>query len=608
MGRFAPSRRTSWLAVASLVALLAVLATLQYRWTGELSRAEGERLHAGLAAAARRFAGDFDRELTRAFLAFQPPSYEGSLPDGALYARLARRWRETAPYPGLVDGIYRVSRQPGGILDLARLDGAAGRFETVGWPPELGELRRRLALPGAIGEGGEAGRAPRWHLHSLVLAPEVPALVIPLVEMPREGGQVRMGSLRSLIRGFVVVRLDLSGLRDDVFPLLVRRYFGDGDDLHEELAIYVTEPSHRLLYRTEVGVGDAASPAPADVTVPMFRFVAPDELESLWPERRGDLAVPAAIRRLLPRLVTLARVEEAGWRLQVGYPGGSIATAVRRLRGRNLAVSFGILVLLGLTVSLLVASSRRAQRLAERQMEFVTGVTHELRTPLAAIGSLGQNLEDGVVRSEDQVRRYGGMIRREQLRLTAMVEQVLELAGILGRRGSWRPEPTDVARVVREAVADHAMLVAERGCRVEVEVPQDLPAVWIDGASLRRAVGNLLSNAVKYGADGGWVRVAAERREAKRGAEVALRVTDAGPGIPAEDLPHLFEPFYRGRWAGEAQIQGSGLGLSLVKRIVESQGGRVEVGSEPGRGSAFTLHLPVAEEPDAERQDPADRG
>jgi signal transduction histidine kinase len=128
-----------------------------------------------------------------------------------------------------------------------------------------------------------------------------------------------------------------------------------------------------------------------------------------------------------------------------------------------------------------------------------------------------------------------------------------------------------------------------------LDVPDDLPPVVGDPAALHRALQNLITNALKHAAAGRWLSIAARRVVSRGRAEVQIAVADRGPGIEAADLPHLFEPFYRGRVALERQVQGNGLGLSLVKRIAEAYGGRVTVRSTPGEGATFTLHLPAAE-------------
>lgn len=357
--------------------------------------------------------------------------------------------------------------------------------------------------------------------------------------------------------------------------------------------------------------------------VDLFDFLRQEELRRLWFDLRlgGDFAGEPEgrpmgprwqSRRLLAGLMAMSQGESrGGWRLLVRHPESSLEVAVDRTRRRNLAVGSAVLLLLAATLTMLVASSRRAQRLARQQVEFVAGVSHELRTPVAAIGSLGQNLADGLVEKPEQVRRYGTLIHREGQRLTRMVEQVLEFSGVLARKPS-DLRATPATGIVRGAIVDSRALVEEHGFRLTAEVPADLPAVAADGGALRRAIVNLIKNVVKYGRrdeeggeDSASIEVRSSRLDGPRGGEVAIAVADRGQGIEAADLPRVFEPFYRGRQATEAQIEGSGLGLSLVKHTAEAHGGRIDVESEAGKGSIFTLRIPALEDEDVP-SDPAD--
>jgi signal transduction histidine kinase len=228
-------------------------------------------------------------------------------------------------------------------------------------------------------------------------------------------------------------------------------------------------------------------------------------------------------------------------------------------------------------------------------MDFVATVSHELRPPLAVIRSAAQNLSAGVVHDAPQAKRYGDLIESEGRRLTDMVEQVLEYAGLSDQRRPRVVHPSDAAAVVRDVVASSEGLFHAERVTIEVKSDDHVPPVAVDEGALRRALQNLLTNALKYGAGGQWVGVTVGTARARGAPEVRIAVQDRGRGIDAEDLAHVFEPFYRGRYAVDRQIQGNGLGLSLVKRIAEASGGRVTVESTPGQGATFTLHLPVAD-------------
>jgi signal transduction histidine kinase len=287
----------------------------------------------------------------------------------------------------------------------------------------------------------------------------------------------------------------------------------------------------------------------------------------------------------------------------VKHPSGSLEQAVNAARRRNLLVSTSILGILGISVGFLVVSTRRAQDLARQQLEFVATVSHELRTPLAVIRSAADNLADGVVNDEARIRQYGELVRREGVRLTDLVEQILEFAGLQSGQRRMTARPVAIAPLLREVIGASGDSARAAGVTIELSADDHLPAAAGDESALRRVFQNLVSNAVKYGADAGWVGV----RARVSGGQVEISVSDRGIGIAAADQPRIFDPFYRAPGVVAAQIQGAGLGLSLVKRIVDAHGGRVTVRSAPGEGSTFTVLLPthngdVAEGTDEVRQ------
>jgi len=198
-----------------------------------------------------------------------------------------------------------------------------------------------------------------------------------------------------------------------------------------------------------------------------------------------------------------------------------------------------------------------------------------------------------VVGNTERVKRYGTVIESEARRLGEMIESVLQYGGLESGAALGTPAPVSPAEIVNAAVDTAIAAAGEGGLIVQRDIAPDLPNVLGDAAALRSAVQNLLANAVKYGGADRWVGVRAEPGQGRR-REISITVSVHGAGIPPADLPHIFEPFYRGTDAVAGQIHGNGLGLSLVKRIVVAHGGRVAVSSRANAGTTFTLTLPVA--------------
>ncbi|MGI8494872.1 MAG: sensor histidine kinase, partial [Pyrinomonadaceae bacterium] len=277
------------------------------------------------------------------------------------------------------------------------------------------------------------------------------------------------------------------------------------------------------------------------------------------------------------------------WRLNVRHTDGSLEQFIGNTRRKNLAVSFGILALLAVSVGLIFVSSRRAQNLAQRQLDFVSAVSHEFRTPLAVIYSAGENLTDGVIAADRQVGQYGNLIKREGEKLSAMVEQILEFAGARSGGKKYDLRETDVETVIRIAIEECRNLTDEKEFEIETEIAENLPKITADANALSRALQNLIVNAVKYRDQSKWIKISAQNGDGK----IKITVEDKGIGISRKDIPNVFAPFYRAKSVVDAQIRGSGLGLSLVKQTVEAHGGKITVESVEGKGSRFTIHLPA---------------
>jgi signal transduction histidine kinase len=272
---------------------------------------------------------------------------------------------------------------------------------------------------------------------------------------------------------------------------------------------------------------------------------------------------------------------------------GSLEAVVNRARWLNTLVTFGVLLLMLATVAALFRFTRRAQKLAELQLEFVANVSHELRTPLTVIHTAAYNLQGSVANQPRQVERYGAVIQKESGRLKDLVEQVLQFASANAGQAIREREAVSVSEVIADAALSVQSIFEQEGCVLHQSLEASLPPVLGDRAALKQAIQNLLSNAAKYGSsENKWVGVEASTLRENDRDVVEVRVQDRGPGIPGDEREHIFEPFFRGRWAVRNQVHGTGLGLNLVKRVVEAHQGSIQVKSEASQGTEFIVRLP----------------
>jgi signal transduction histidine kinase len=286
---------------------------------------------------------------------------------------------------------------------------------------------------------------------------------------------------------------------------------------------------------------------------------------------------------------------------------------VARLARRNIIWLITVLLCTVVVVSVFVwILQKRAMastlHLAQLQMDFAASVSHELRTPLAVLCSAVDNIADGVVTSKEQMAKYGAVIRNQSRQINALVNQVILFAATEDGRGRYDLRPITVKEVVESAVTGTAELIRKAGFSLELQTPASLPLVLGDFAALSQCLQNLLTNALKYGTQGRWILISATCEPSKehlmkdrllkdhRNREVCIHVHDRGKGIDRSELHHIFEPFYRSPDAIADQIHGTGLGLPIAKGLAEAMGGRLSVTSEAGKGSVFTLHLPVIDE------------
>ena len=305
-------------------------------------------------------------------------------------------------------------------------------------------------------------------------------------------------------------------------------------------------------------------------------YLAEPPGRSLKEHQEGDLLIPFDQNML------------AGWNLRIP---ASEALGIEAAANRELAfmgMSAGMfLCILGLGLYFLNRVTRDLQRF-QLQSDFVSSVSHELKTPLSLIRLYSETLADGEEDySPEEKRSYIRIIARESERLTRLIDNILDFSKIeLGLKHIEMKEG-DLAAAVRQTVDDYSEYLALRGFAVKVGLQPYLPPVRFNAEQVSQVVLNLLDNARKYSDKSRLIRVHMWRED----GHVVLEVQDYGYGIPAEERAKIFEPFYRA--ARGSEKGGCGLGLYLVRNVIESHGGRIEVFSDVGKGSRFRLYFPI---------------
>jgi two-component system phosphate regulon sensor histidine kinase PhoR len=245
------------------------------------------------------------------------------------------------------------------------------------------------------------------------------------------------------------------------------------------------------------------------------------------------------------------------------------------------------------TVFLLYGISTE-QRVSAMKSEFISNVSHELKTPLSLIRMFAELLMLGKVKTPEKGREYAAIITREAERLSRLIDNVLDFSRMERGKAAYEMKPADLGEVVERGLDFFRYRLEREGRQLEVELQSGLPMTLADENAMTLLVLNLVDNAIKYGGNG---PISVALRHAEKTDELVLSVRDQGMGIAPEEQRKVFERFYRTRAVRTTNIRGSGIGLALVKHISDAHGGRVSVESHPGQGSTFTVTLPVRKPP-----------
>jgi signal transduction histidine kinase len=554
-----------WMFVAVLGLCCAALAVLQYRWTGQITRAERERMRADVRDRLLAFRRDFDESLYDSMRALSPRFGAGA--SGASV--------KPCPFRRAGLAVFRP-----GSFEWLRHDAQTGGFASDELPREWSALR-----------DGAGFHARPLDSDRLQLGEDILS-----VDMRGPGGR---GPHPPAERVVLVAEIDRSCVQQKLIPELAAEHLSQQGRLQYDLKVLDRENPSRVIYVSSDSAkrlttasaddfvaldlnlhGPGRPGAPPPNRTPGFRRPQPDlshESPPPEPNERFDGPPPGRSGK--------------EWLLLVRPRAGSLEALVESQRRRNIAVSGGMLLLIVATGAALVRFTRASQRLAALRMNIVAGVSHELRSPLTVIRTAAFNLQrEGFSNRPDQVRRYGELIGVESTRLERLVENVLRFATMSRGRMPGERTVTNIGETLQSEIEFFKDVFAASGIRVETDIPRELPAIAADRESLRHALRNILENAMKYGGSGEWIGVSAR----KAGNAIEIRIADRGPGIPPEERERIFEPFFRGSRAIRDQASGAGLGLSLAAEIARIHGGSIAAGAGQEGGSAITVRLPIA--------------
>lgn len=625
--KFRPIRHSTMQIVimTMLAILLPILAWLQYQWLDQLSRWEQERISDSLHANTSRFSEDFDRELSYLYRSFWIQITPKTQLRDVLWQRYAN-WRRQTPYPELLKTIHLYLPEEEDMSGLVKYLRGSKTFLSEAWPAQLSHVRDQL-----VNHSGEKVIRGIFWQESVA-----PVIIAPMSKLANKGGEIVLNPQH----GWLILELDMNVMRKSVLPRMVEKYYSqgelaefdiiiqanEGDDVifsnTQELAGRIEQPDvmesfFSILYRdlqfvstlqatsTQLDTQYQAYPIPPTENYTgmlsqydLFqRRLFFDELDVYAGEVNfGQPASGDAFdfsRQLYPG--GLADSESGLWTISAVHKAGSLDTAINHVRIRNLAIAAGILLILGVSAAVLVFSARRARRLARQQMEFVAGVTHELRTPLTIIRAAGDNLADAVIRNNDQLKKYGRLIENQGRRLSDMVEKILLFSRIQSGHQEYRFSRLDPSEIIHDALRDTQRLREKYESEITVTQQSEMPGILGDREALVSVVTNLISNALKYGRSDKPVELTTSVLSGNNGQpdEIRIAVKDHGRGIPASEHDEIFKPFYRGQSVRNEQLDGSGLGLSLVRQIVEAHNGRIAVESRINQGSTFLIMIPV---------------
>jgi len=595
-----------------MAGLLFATAVMQFRSTAQIGEATEDRIGGTLESLMIDWHLDFYRRFSAICVALQVGPDSGAFDDPTVFRDRYAQWRLGTRTPQLVKNLYIWETSQKTSPELLSLDASTGPPRAAIPPGNFRPLLSRLrSRSGNLYDGLRAWEADSLEISTRKASSQyltqasdpltgwqfdqnIPAIVHPIVHH----------KIRDLVDDpigpdaidWIIIVLDIRNIQTKIFPALAVSHFGALSNADYAVAVAVLGNPNRFLYDsfpegegTKIDQSDAAmnifGPPPGSIEDDFW--VAVKNANSVKVQNWHHFSSPIWFP-----VIHYSNVDNP-WMLILTHRKGRLEDIAANVRHINLFTNSVILLLLAAGTALVAITAQRAQSYARLQMDFVTSISHELRTPLTAIYSAGENLADGIVEGQSQLRHYGSIITFQARQLIDLVDQVLTFASTRNRGKHDEMSLLEIGKIIDLALQNAQANIQAGGFSVEVDVAPDLPLVEGDQSAIISCIQNLLANAIKYSGKSRWVRVSAQLANKQSEREIQISVEDRGIGIATAELTDVFKPFYRSYQVKAAQIHGTGLGLSVAKEIAEAMGGRISVRSSLGLGTTFTLCLPA---------------
>ncbi len=423
-----------------------------------------------------------------------------------------------------------------------------------------------------------------WQLRRLLLLAVIAAIAVSLLLALGLSGRItgplrRMRELATtMAAGDFSHRLGMSG-KDEVGDL-ARSFDSLADSLQTSLSDLTQEQARLHGILASVAEGIIAVDAEQRLTLlnPQAATLLGLDQATAVGARIDELSLSEEINRPFVECVSSNRLCSVD--LELSRPRRNLLLQVAPVRASGSGQWGAVAV---------VRDTTAARRLETMRRQFISDASHEIRTPLTSIGGFAAAIADGTAATTQERSRGATIILREVERLSRLVNDLLDLSRIESGAVELKLEQVDLPELVRSAVEAFEAQAREEGMHIELDLPGNLPAVLADSDRIYQVVANLLSNALRFNSPNGKIALTARQTN----AHVRLDVKDTGPGIPADQLPNVWERFHRADSSRARGKGGTGLGLAIVRSIVEAHGGYVHAESELGKGSTFSFTLPV---------------